>query len=75
MQDLTTKPCKCGGTMGEILGFVERSTDGKNIPYRRLWWCKVCNRSAMQRITALAEKCTSNGHLKIKSNKCLTAVR
>lgn len=43
MEDLTEKPCKCGGTMGEILGFVERSTDGENVPYRRLWWCQECN--------------------------------
>ena len=43
MDDLSTKPCSCGGTLGEVIGFQERSTDGVQVPYRVCWWCQDCD--------------------------------
>jgi len=43
MDDLSTRPCKCGGTLGEVIGFQERSTDGVQVPYRVCWWCQDCD--------------------------------
>jgi hypothetical protein len=28
MDDLSEKPCRCGETMGEVIGFKDRVTDG-----------------------------------------------
>ena len=43
MDDLSNKPCRCGGVMGQIIGFDERVTDGAQVPVRRSWWCQSCN--------------------------------
>jgi len=43
MDDLSTKPCKCGGIMGEVIGLETRVTDAELVPYRRCWWCPDCN--------------------------------
>jgi hypothetical protein len=43
MEDLSEKPCRCGETMGEVIGFDDRVTDGEKIPVRRSWWCQECN--------------------------------
>lgn len=42
MTDLTEKPCPCGETMGEVIGFKERSTDGEMVRYRVCWYCPDC---------------------------------
>ena len=39
--DLTKKPCKCGGTMGEIIGYDE-DANGAATPKRRGWYCVDC---------------------------------
>lgn len=39
--DLTNKPCKCGGTMGEIIGYDDTS-NGELVPQRRGWYCVEC---------------------------------
>ena len=41
--DLSEKPCKCGDTMGEVIGFRERSTDKKKVMYRVCWYCTKCH--------------------------------
>lgn len=43
MEDLSQKPCRCGGILGEIIGVDTRSTDGAKILVRRRWWCQDCN--------------------------------
>ena len=43
MDDLSEKPCKCGGILGEIIGVDTRLTDGAKILVRRRWWCQDCN--------------------------------
>ena len=43
MEDLSQKPCRCGGTLGEIIGVDTRLTDGAKILVRRRWWCQDCN--------------------------------
>ncbi len=40
--DLREKPCRCGDTMGEVIGFKERSTDNKMVMYRVCWYCVEC---------------------------------
>ena len=54
--DLTKKPCKCGGTMGEIIGYDERS-NGKIVPLRRGWYCVECRNweKAILRETAVED--------------------
>ena len=42
MEDLSTKPCKCGGTMEEVIGHNHRSTDDTYVAYRVCWWCQEC---------------------------------
>ena len=41
--DLSEKPCKCGDTMGEVIGFRERSTDKEKVMYRVCWYCIKCH--------------------------------
>ena len=43
MTDLSNKPCNCGGHMGEVIGFRERSTDQVMMPYRPRWYCPDCH--------------------------------
>ena len=43
MEDLSQKPCRCGGILGEIIGVDTRLTDGAKILVRRRWWCQDCN--------------------------------
>jgi hypothetical protein len=45
MTDLSEKPCRCGETMGEVIGFQERVTDGKMVKYRVCWYCPECHAS------------------------------
>ena len=54
--DLTKKPCRCGGTMGEIIGYDERS-NGKLVPLRRGWYCVECEawEKAILRETAVED--------------------
>ena len=40
--NLKEKPCRCGGLMGQIVGFDYRSTDGEYHRYRVGWYCKDC---------------------------------
>ena len=43
MDDLSEKPCRCGETMGEVIGFQERVTDGEMVKYRVCWYCPKCH--------------------------------
>ena len=43
MDDLSEKPCPCGKTMGEVIGFQERVTDGEMVKYRVCWYCPECH--------------------------------
>lgn len=43
MEDLSQKPCRCGGILGEIIGVDTRLTDGAKILVRGRWWCQDCN--------------------------------
>jgi hypothetical protein len=45
MTDLSEKPCRCGETMGEVIGFQERVTDGEMVKYRVCWYCPECHAS------------------------------
>jgi hypothetical protein len=36
-------PCRCGETMGEVIGFQERVTDGAMVKYRVCWYCPECH--------------------------------
>lgn len=40
--DLRSKPCDCGGTMEQVIGFTLRTTDKTYQPYRCGWYCKEC---------------------------------
>ena len=42
MDNLSKKPCNCGGTLGEVIGHRERSTDGVQVPWRVCWYCPDC---------------------------------
>jgi hypothetical protein len=42
MEDLSEKPCPCGETAGEVIGFNHRSTDDTYVPYRVGWYCPEC---------------------------------
>ncbi len=42
MSDLSEKPCPCGETAGEVIGFNHRSTDDTYVPYRVGWYCPEC---------------------------------
>jgi len=43
MEDLSEKPCPCGKTAGEVIGFNHRSTDDTYVPYRVGWYCPECH--------------------------------
>lgn len=43
MEDLSNKPCRCGGIMDEVIGFNERVTDGQMVKYRVCWYCPKCH--------------------------------
>jgi len=43
MTDLSEKPCRCGETMGEVIGFNHRSTDDTYQGYRVGWYCVECH--------------------------------
>lgn len=43
MTDLSEKPCRCGETMGEVIGFNHRSTDDTYQGYRVGWYCPECH--------------------------------
>ena len=43
MDNLSEKPCRCGETMGEVIGFKERVTDGEMVRYRVCWYCPECH--------------------------------
>lgn len=42
MTDLSTKPCPCGKTLGQVIGYNERYTDKVMVPYRVGWYCPNC---------------------------------
>lgn len=42
MTDLSTKPCTCGSTLDQIIGWKERSTDQAMVPSRVGWYCGKC---------------------------------
>ena len=43
MTDLSEKPCRCGDTMGEVIGFNHRETDDTYQMYRVGWYCPECH--------------------------------
>ena len=43
MTDLSEKPCPCGETMGEVIGFNHRETDDTYQMYRVGWYCPECH--------------------------------
>ena len=43
MDNLSEKPCRCGGTMGEVIGFNHRQTDDTYQMYRVGWYCTECH--------------------------------
>jgi len=42
MDNLSEKPCRCGDTMGEVIGFNHRQTDDTYQMYRVGWYCPEC---------------------------------
>ena len=45
MDDLTQKPCRCGGVATEVIKLNRRSTDDTLQPYRSGWECLDCKAS------------------------------
>ena len=45
MNDLTQKPCPCGGVATEVIRVNHRVTDNKLVPYRYGWECPSCKAS------------------------------
>ena len=43
-KDLVSKPCNCGGTLDEVIGYNHRSTDDTYVAYRVGWYCKKCHK-------------------------------
>lgn len=40
--DLSSKPCKCGDVMGEIIGFNDSLVDKNYQSFRVGWYCVKC---------------------------------
>jgi len=40
--EMQSKPCKCGGTAEEVIGF-DHKPEGGLIPVRRGWYCPSCH--------------------------------
>jgi len=40
--DLTTKPCRCGGVKKQLLNFISPEGTDLSVPVRAGWYCESC---------------------------------